>query len=295
MKLFPIIAMYVMLVFFLSILCIILLRGKKRKVEDNSGKDFIEQAEDRVESRIRNRGVQFKTSWYFNIMMISPFVLGFIGYAYTGSIFMTIVAGAFGLFVPEFLLLIVKEQSDKNFEERYNRSLVQLNASLRSGVGILQAVNDVANCKFIHESMRERYKKLSSDIQMGVSIEEAFQRFADSTNSKDAQDVALAIALQNQVGGKEAEVIETISENIKNRVITRREIKSLFSSTSSMVWIMDTIFPLIIAYFWITNPEYLSVYFLDPFYMGIFILLVVMDITGTVINHKILDNVQGGV
>ena len=295
MSIFPIIAIYIMLVMLFAIILIILIRSKKRKIEDNSGKDFIEQAEDRVKERIKNRGVQFKTSWYFRIMMVSPFVLGVIGYAYTGSIFMTVTAAMFGFFIPELVLLIVKEQSDKFFEDRYNRSLVQLNASLRAGAGILQAVNDVANCKFIHESMRERYKKLSSDIQMGVSIEEAFQRFADSTNSKDAQDVALAVALQNQVGGKEAEVIETISENIKNRIITRREIKSLFSSTSSMIWIMDIIFPLIIAYFWITNPEYLEVYFSDPFYMGVFILLVVMDITGSIINHKILDRVHGDI
>lgn len=295
MKLFPIIIMYILLVYLISIVCVMLLRGKKRKVEDNSGKDFIEEAEDRVENRIKNQGIHFKTSWYFIIMMAAPVVLGFIGYAYTGSGFMAVMAGIFGLFVPEFILLIVKEQSDKKFEERYNRSLVQLNASLRSGSGILQAVNDVVNCKFIHESMRDKYKKLSSDIQMGVSIEEAFQRFADSTSSKDAQDVALAISLQNQVGGKEAEVIETISENIKNRMITRREIKSLFSATSSMIWIMDIIFPLIIAYFWIADPDYLTVYFTDPFYMAIFALLVIMDVIGIVINHRILDSVQGGV
>lgn len=295
MELFPVIVMYMLLVLLLAVIVIICIREKKRKVDDYSGKDFIDLAKEHVENSIKNKGITFKTIWYFRVMMTAPFICGLIGYVYTGSVFMTILAAVIGFFVPEFILLIVKEQSDKHFEERYNRSLVQLNASLRAGTGILQAINDVAGCKFVHESMRERYRQLSSDIQMGISIEEAFQRFADSTNSKDAQDIALAIALQNQVGGKEAEVIETISENIKNRIITRREIKSLFSSTSSMVWIMDFIFPFIIAYFWITNPDYLSVYFSDTLYMGIFALLVVMDLTGTIINHKILDRVQSGI
>ena len=55
---------------------------------------------------------------------------------------------------------------------------------------ILQAVQEVANNKFIHESIRKKYQNINLDIQMGVSIADAFRHFAENTNNQDAWDVA---------------------------------------------------------------------------------------------------------
>ncbi len=70
---------------------------------------------------------------------------------------------------------MIRSQNKKKFEERYARSLEQLSSSLRAGMSIYQAVEDVANCKFLHENMRKQYAKMSSDLQMGLTIAETFQ------------------------------------------------------------------------------------------------------------------------
>ena len=52
---------------------------------------------------------------------------------------------------------------------------------MESGSSILNAVNEVANCAFLHESMRKKYATLSSDLIMGIPVAEAFLRFANGT------------------------------------------------------------------------------------------------------------------
>ncbi len=76
--------------------------------------------------------------------------------------------------------------------------------------------------------MRKKYATLSSDLIMGIPVAEAFQRFANGTNSQDAEDVALAIDIQNEIGGHEADVIRDISNNIYARIMLRREVNSIF-------------------------------------------------------------------
>ena len=231
---------------------------------------------------------------YFKIMMIAPVAIGIVVYAGTVQPVAAVAAALLGLLLPEAVVAYMRYDMDRKFEERYARSLEQLGASLRAGLSIRRAVEDVAECKFVHETMRARYAKLSSDLQMGLTVGEAFQRFADGTNSQDAADVALAIDVQNTVGGHEAEVIMEVAKDIRNRIMLRREIKSIFSSTSSMVWMMDFIAPGIILWFLFANRNYVEIYFSSPVYMALFIIFLGLISIGIIINHTILKKIRKG-
>ena len=231
---------------------------------------------------------------YFKIMMIAPVAIGIVVYAGTVQPVAAVAAALLGLLLPEAVVAYMRYDMDRKFEERYARSLEQLGASLRAGLSIRRAVEDVAECKFVHETMRTRYAKLSSDLQMGLTVGEAFQRFADGTNSQDAADVALAIDVQNTVGGHEAEVIMEVAKDIRNRIMLRREIKSIFSSTSSMVWMMDFIAPGIILWFLFANRNYVEIYFSSPVYMALFIIFLGLISIGIIINHTILKKIRKG-
>ena len=134
---------------------------------------------------------------------------------------------SFWIFTPRGIVALIAYDNQKKFEERYAKSLRQLSASLEAGSSILNAVTEVSACPFLHDTIRKKYAKLSSDLMMGVSVTDAFKSFAEGTNSQDAEDVALAIDVQNAVGGHEADVIRDISNNIYSRIMLRRETKSI--------------------------------------------------------------------
>lgn len=269
-------------------------RTHNKSVQLGRHGDFISDYIQKKTTEIKKKNVSMSVDTYFKIMMIAPVAIGIVVYAGTVQPVAAVAAALLGLLLPEAVVAYMRYDMDRKFEERYARSLEQLGASLRAGLSIRRAVEDVAECKFVHETMRARYAKLSSDLQMGLTVGEAFQRFADGTNSQDAADVALAIDVQNTVGGHEAEVIMEVAKDIRNRIMLRREIKSIFSSTSSMVWMMDFIAPGIILWFLFANRNYVEIYFSSPVYMALFIIFLGLISIGIIINHTILKKIRKG-
>lgn len=269
-------------------------RTHNKSVQLGRRGDFISDYIQKKTTELKKKNISMSVDTYFKIMMIAPVAIGIVVYAGTVQPVAAVVAALLGLLLPEAVVAYMRYDMDRKFEERYARSLEQLGASLRAGLSIRRAVEDVAECKFVHETMRARYAKLSSDLQMGLTVGEAFQRFADGTNSQDAADVALAIDVQNTVGGHEAEVIMEVAKDIRNRIMLRREIKSIFSSTSSMVWMMDFLAPGIILWFLFANRNYVEIYFSSPVYMALFIIFLGLISIGIIINHTILKKIRKG-
>lgn len=257
--------------------------------------DFINKVIIKKEKELTEQNVPISIEIYLKILLIAPVALGTLFFIFTENGILSVLIGIAGFILPEGIVKIMIHDANKKFEERFARSLEQMSSSLRAGMSISQAVEDVAQCKFVHETMRRKYAKISSDLQMGISVSEAFARFAEGTNSEDAKDVAIAIDVQSEVGGHEAEAIEEISANIQDRIMLRREIKSIFSGTSSMVWMMDFIGPLVIIWFGLSNKEYIDTYFSNPGYFILFIIFIVMMGIGSVLNHRTIRKISKGV
>ena len=271
-----------------------IIRIHRKTTQIGAQDDFISDFSKKKSREIEKKNVKLSVDTYFKMMMIVPIEIGIAVYFGTANALTAVIAALFGLLVPEAVVSYIKYDMDRKFELRYARSLEQLGASLSAGLSIQQAVEDVAECKFVHESMRAKYGKLSADLRMGLQVSEAFQRFAEGTGSQDAEDVALAIDVQNTVGGHEAEVIQSIAKDIRSRIMLRREVKSIFSPTSPMIWMMDFIAPGIILWFLFANKNYVEVYFSSPIYLAIFIFFIVMIIIGILINHGTLKKIKKG-
>ena len=257
--------------------------------------DFFTSYVTKKRNKLENSGVGLSANAYFLIMLIMPVIMGVGVFIISKKVVFALFVALASLSLPEGIVRLLQKQIDKEFEERYAKSLEQLGAALKSGMTILQAVQEVANNKFIHESIRKKYQNINLDIQMGVSIADAFRHFAENTNNQDAWDVAIAIDVQSEVGGREADVIMNISEQIRERMIFRKEIKSMFSGTSSMVTIMDFIPLGIILYLCFMDNSYLNYYFSNIKYLILFLCIIGCCLLGSFINHHKLQKIMKGV
>lgn len=288
-----IVAIWIFFVILITVAIIISICNKRTILSKDM--DFFTSYVTKKRNKLENSGIGLSANAYFLIMLIMPVIMGVgVGVISKKAVFALIVALA-SLSLPEGIVRLLQKQIDKEFEERYAKSLEQLGAALKSGMTILQAVQEVANNKFIHESIRKKYQNINLDIQMGVSIADAFRHFAENTNNQDAWDVAIAIDVQSEVGGREADVIMNISEQIHERMIFRKEIKSMFSGTSSMVTIMDFIPLGIILYLCFMDSSYLNYYFSNIKNVILLLCLIGCCLIGSFINHHKLQKIMKGV
>lgn len=262
-------------------------KGKIRDIE------AIEEDKDVFTVFVENKGEELKKAGspitvktYLMILVVAPIVLYSVCIFLSGNNLIAILAAVFGLLIPDLIVRTLAARAEREFESNYARALEQLASSLRAGRNIRNAVGDVVTCKFLHPTMRDRFAGIAADLDMGVSIEEAFNRFANNTNNMDAKDVALAISIQAKTGGHEAEVVQGFSEDIRERIMMRKEIKTLFASTNIMIKFMNFLGPGITFFIALFVPDIISVYFKSTAGTVIFVFLVALMLIGILVNYR---------
>ena len=287
-----IIVLFEIFIFLIALYFIMKMHMKNSRISKE--KDFIDMYIESIEKMIEKAGVSLSIKTYLIILIVAPLITGIIVYFLSPNAVFSVLIGAFGLFTPRGVVALIAYDNKKKFEERYAKSLRQLSASLEAGSSILNAVTEVSACPFLHDTIRKKYAKLSSDLMMGVSVTDAFKSFAEGTNSQDAEDVALAIDVQNAVGGHEADVIRDISNNIYSRIILRRETKSILTDTTIMVRVFDILPYIIIIGFTMLNKQFIEIYFSNPVYVLVYIGFLVTPLIGSLLNHRTIKKIKKG-
>lgn len=287
-----IIVLFEIFIFLIALYFIMKIHMKNSRISIE--KDFIDMYIESIEKMIEKAGVSLSIKTYLIILIVAPLITGIIVYFLSQNAVFSVLIGAFGLFTPRGIVALIAYDNQKKFEERYAKSLRQLSASLEAGSSILNAVTEVSACLFLHDTIRKKYAKLSSDLMMGVSVTDAFKSFAEGTNSQDAEDVALAIDVQNAVGGHEADVIRDISNNIYSRIMLRRETKSILTDTTIMVRVFDILPYIIIIGFTMLNKQFIEIYFSNPVYVLVYIGFLVTPLIGSLLNHRTIKKIKKG-
>lgn len=287
-----------LLVFFICIAtAIVLLFVKPRKslLRDTKDEpDWVDKLIDKKKQELASGLGGVTWTEYITVLIIFPLVLGIVSYIFFETKALCIVFVVIGLFVPEIMLMVLRKRRKEAYDEQYARALKTFASALRSGLTIAQAVDEVGNSRFVDENIRVGFRQISADITVGIPLDKAFHRYAESTESIDAKDVAIAISMQSKVGGSESVVISAISQNIYERIMTRREIKTMFAETDVLVIVMDALPWLVIGAMYFLAPQFVKPYF-ESWTMTVVLVGIMMFTTlGSFIIHKIAKSAKGG-
>lgn len=285
-----IILIIVAVISLLAMALIIYVIGKKSALGTTD--DFITATVKKKKEEIRVSGITFPPALYFSLYLIFPLIIGGVVYLTAQNLTPAIAMALISLFLPEMILKALISRQTKLFDERYARALEQLASSLRAGLSLYRAINDVTECPFVHESMKVKFAKLSSDLQLGITVGEAFSRFAEDCPGTDAKDIALAINVQSEIGGRESEIIQEIADNIHQRAMMRKEIRTIFATTKIMVLFTDFLAPGVIFFTIIGMPTLVSCYFESMEMMLVFIGIICLPIIGSFWNHFMMQKVK---
>jgi tight adherence protein B len=261
-------------------------------LDEGKDKDVIDTIIDGKRKQLASRPWGMKLNVYIGVAFGGMAIFGGAGYLFTKNVAIAVALAAAGFLLPEGVEMFRHEREKAKFEERYARALQQIASSVKSGSSIRQAVHDICSNYFIHDSIRNEFKQLDSDLQVGLSIYEGFDRFAKRVGSDDAADVAIAISLQNQLGGDTGAIIETVIRDIYNRMTNRRETKSLFAGSSSTIMVMDILPFAIIGFMAMFSSQYLAPFFTSLTMQCIFWGLIGFMGVGSIVVHRIVKNMK---
>jgi tight adherence protein B len=113
----------------------------------------------------------------------------------------------------------------KRFEDQLGDSLQMLSGGLRAGHSLPQAMDAL-----VHEApspTREEFQRVLFESQLGHPLPQAMRNLAERVGSEDFEWVAEAIEIQRDIGGDLAELLDNVTNTIRDRRRVSRQISAL--------------------------------------------------------------------
>jgi tight adherence protein B len=100
-------------------------------------------------------------------------------------------------------------------------------------------------------------RRVLADEALGVPLHEALNKVTARMNSSDFEHVALVASLQRETGGNTAEVIDTVTETIRDRLELRRAVRALTAQGRLAGWVVSSLPVGLLAVISLLSPHYI--------------------------------------
>lgn len=238
-----------------------------------------------LRQKLEAAGLPLRPAEYITMHLLAVVGVGFVVQLLTGKIIVSVLAIIFVTIVPILLLNLAIDKRRTAFDEQLPDVLNMLSSSLRGGWGIQQAIDLVV--QQVGQPAADEFKRVQTEARLGIPLDEALQRMADRIQSPDFQAAVTAIAIQREVGGNLAEVLDIVAATIRDRGALRRQISALTAEGRLSAYILIALPILEGLALAILNPGYLAI--LTTTSAGIFLILlaVVLLIVGSIWLFKV--------
>lgn len=231
--------------------------------------------------------VLIKPEEFFGICLLVGFVVGLLLFLIFENIIFGILGFIIGFKVPAMYVKNIKKSRAKKLNSQLPEALSILANGLRAGLSFNQAMMIAG--KEMDNPIAEDFNRVVHENVLGKEMEEALKDLAERTADDDVEILVTAILIQRQVGGNLSEILDIISNTIRERVKLRGDVKSMTAQAKLSAIVVGLIPPTIVVILYLINKEFMMPLF-NTLAGNIMIgVAVMMQAIGIFILIKILD------
>jgi len=167
-----------------------------------------------------------------------------------------LLMAAAAAFLARRVVGFVARRRQKAFADQLGDVLQILSGTLRSGYGLLQAVDAVG--KETDDPAGDEFRRLVVETRLGRDLADSLHAMAERMDSEDFEWVVQAIDIHREVGGDLAEVLDTVGVTIRERNQLRRQVKALSAEGRFSAYVLLALPIVIIGMVHMTTPDYLN-------------------------------------
>ena len=242
---------------------------------------------EKLDGQLEAAGVSLRSGEFVVATVGAALLGGVLGMALLQDLLLAGVTGLIGGVAPTLVLRMSLGRRGEKMREQLPDVLTIMASSLRAGHSFLQALDTTA--REIAAPANVEFQRLVAEIRLGRPAEDALESLADRVGSSDFRWAVLAVNIQREVGGNLAEILDNVSDTLRERATMRRQIRVLTAEGRLSAWVL-AILPFAIAiYMFAVNPDYISLLFTTQ--IGLFMLGTagVLMVLGILWMRKIVD------
>jgi tight adherence protein B len=215
----------------------------------------------RIANRLAQASIKLTVTEYIILSVLSIVVTTAVAYLIFQN-YMAVTGFVIGFFLPRVLVNIVKARRLRHFNDQLGDTINLIVNSLKAGYSMAIAMETVANN--MPPPVAEEFRRVVIEIGLGVSLDDALNNMLRRVPSQDLDLLITAVTVQHEVGGNLAEILDTISFTIRERVRIQGEIKTLTAQgefTGYLLSALPFILTLIIS---LMSRDYMEPMFTQP-------------------------------
>ncbi len=181
-----------------------------------------------IAKELARADLKFKVGEYIILWFLSAFLVGIVFFVLSGfDRYAAILGIVVGFFLPRIYVRSQQGRRLNRFNDELSDMLNLMVNGLRAGFSTMQAMEAVS--KELPPPICDEFRRVVQEMQLGVPMERALDNLLRRIPSADLDLVITAINVQREVGGNLAEILDTISHTIRERVRIKGEIRVLTS------------------------------------------------------------------
>jgi tight adherence protein B len=240
-----------------------------RAFDDDRSRGRARRARGAFAEELALAGISASPAQIFGWTLAGTILLGWLIVSSTGAPGAAVIALCVPIAVRVAIRLRLGRQR-RTFDEQLPDNLQVVASAMRAGQTFLGGLSFVA--ADAPEPSRREFRRVLADEQLGVSLADALNGVAERMRSRDFEHVALVATLQRETGGNTAEVIDQVTETIRERMDLRRMVRTLTAQGRLAGFVVSSLPVLLIVAISFLNPDYLHPMFHTA--GGIFLLIV---------------------
>jgi len=159
-------------------------------------------------------------------------------------------------FAPRVYVNIARGRRLKAFNNQLGDTINLMVNGIRAGYSVLQAMEAVS--KEMGPPVADEFGRVVREVQLGLTVEHAMSNMLRRVPSDDLDMMITAINVQREVGGNLAEVLDSISYTIRERVRIKGELMAMTGQSRISGYMVGMVPVALAVFLYLINPTYIG-------------------------------------
>jgi tight adherence protein B len=243
---------------------------------------------DSFRTQLARADLKLTVSEYLAATVIIVIIAAGAGFVLSrGNPFLALVTGVAGFFVPRMYVAFLHNKRLKAFTDQLSDTISLMSNSVRAGYSVLQAMEAVG--EEMGPPTSDEFRRVVREVQLGLSLEEALANLVRRVRSDDLDLMVTAMNVQREVGGNLAEVLDSISFTIRERIRILGEIRALTAQGRYSGYLVSALPVFVSVVISFINPEFTRQLIDKPCGWVMIGVAVLLEVSGYIVIQKIVN------
>lgn len=211
-------------------------------------------------TQLAQADIKFTVSEFMAATVIMVIVATGLTFFLSGSALTAAGVCLLCFFAPRWYITFLRGRRLRSFNDQLSDTINLMVNGIRSGYSVMQSMESVS--REMSPPISVEFARVVQEVQLGITLEIALSNMLRRMPSDDLDMMITAINVQREVGGNLAEVLDSISYTIRERVRIKGDIRALTSYGRGAGNLISAIPIILSVIVYLINPEFIGLLFI---------------------------------